>query len=149
MVPRLLSVCLALVVALAPLGTRLYAQTEAAVVVVHPESEIDSVTRVELSNIFLKRLRTWEDGQVAIPVDQLPENPVRAVFSKRIHQRSVVGIEVFWKRMIFSGRSVPPREYASDAEVLDFVRQTPGAVGYVGSLADVDGVKILSIKNGQ
>jgi hypothetical protein len=40
---------------------------------------------------------------------------------------------------------VPPPEKASDAEIVAFVRDTPGAIGYVWSGADASGVKVVAI----
>lgn len=115
-------------------------------IVVHPETEIGSITRAELSKIFLKRLRTWKSGERAVPVDQLLGSPIRQVFSEHVHHRSVINVEVFWKRMIFSGRDVPPLELASDEEVLEYVRETPGAVGYLSS-GDLDGVGRIELED--
>ena len=112
-------------------------------IVVHPDSQITSVSSVELSKIFLGRLRTWSDGTAALPVDQAPDRAVRQRFSRRVHRRSVVTVEVYWKRMIFSGRGVPPDELADDRQVLEFVRTHRGAVGYVGPETELDGVREL------
>jgi ABC-type phosphate transport system substrate-binding protein len=114
-------------------------------IIVHPASGITSVTKAELSKIFLKRLRTWADGERAQPVDQVP-GATRESFSRWIHGSSVVTIEVYWKRMIFSGRAVPPVEAADDGEVLEFVRETPGAVGYVTKSAELVGVRKLVLR---
>lgn len=117
-----------------------------AIVVVHPATRVTSIARAELSKIFLKRLRTWQDGQTVHPVDQPPESVVRQQFSRRVHRRGVVNIEVYWKRMIFSGRAVPPRELKNDREVLEFVRGTPGGVGYVSRSAVLSGVRELVVE---
>lgn len=114
-------------------------------VIVHSETEMSSISRSELSKIFLKRLRTWSNGQLAVPVDQSPEREVRSGFTRRVHQQSVVTVEVYWKRMIFSGKRLPPTELANDQEVLDFVRSTPGAVGYVSATAKLDGVRTVTL----
>lgn len=114
-------------------------------IVVHPSSRVSSVTQAELSKIFLKRLRTWSNGERAQPIDQLP-SPVREEFSARVHGRSVITIEIYWKRMIFSGRAAPPPEAADDRAVLDFVRRNPGAVGYVSNAAVLEGVRRLEIE---
>ena len=89
-------------------------------------------------------MRTWESGESARPVDQVP-GPLREFFSTTVHGRSVITIELYWKRMIFSGRAVPPPEAADDEAVLEFVRSTPGAVGYVSPGAELHGVRTLSI----
>ena len=116
-------------------------------IVVHPDSRVESVSRAELSKIFLGRLRTWSDGTPARPVDQLPDRPVRERFSRRVHARSVVMVEVYWKRQIFSGRGVPPAELRDDQRVLEFVRASPGAVGYVDADTSAGGVRLLALSD--
>ena len=112
-------------------------------IVVHPSND-ESITRAELSKIFLKRLRTWKNGQPVEPVDQGP-GPVREEFSLFVHGRSSVAVEIYWRRMVYSGRAAPPRQAAGDREVVEFVRANPGAVGYVSGAADLEGVRVLEI----
>ena len=122
-------------------ATSLSAADPSVAIVVHPDNGIRSVSRSELSKIFLKRLRTWQDGTMAEPVDQLPDSETRRAFTRLVHRRDVVTIEVYWKRMIFSGRAVPPPEVTTDQQVLDFVRSTRGAVGYVSRSTALRGVQ--------
>ena len=116
----------------------------------------DRGQRVELSrydqqtaafeDIFMKKTSTWSDGHQALPVDQAASSSTRYGFSKVIFGRDVNAIKSYWQRQIFSGRGVPPPEKASDEEVLTFVRENSGAIGYVSSDADVGaGVKVLEI----
>ncbi len=114
-------------------------------VIVHPDHDVTSIPKSELSKIFLKRLRTWADGTRAVPVDQVPDSSVRREFTRSVHERRVVNVEVYWKRMIFSGRAAPPPEMADDRTVIEFVRSTPGAVGYVSTLTRLEGVRSLRI----
>jgi len=136
---RLLACAVAAIFAAVP------AVAQEAVIVVHSETEITSVTSAELSKIFLRQLRTWESGEPARPVDQVP-GPLREAFSRAVHGRSVITIEVYWRRMIFSGRAVPPPEVANDDAVLEYVRSTTGSVGYVSAGADLDDVRILDVE---
>ena len=69
------------------------------------------------------------------PVDNGQEGALREQFSLWIHRRSLAPILVFWNRQIFSARGVPPPELASDDQVLDFVGQRLGAIGYVSNRA--------------
>ena len=62
---------------------------------------------------------------------------------------SVQMIAEFWRQQIFSGRNVPPVEKASDAEVLDFVRGNPGAIGYVSASTSLaPDVKVVTVNGG-
>ena len=121
------------------------AHAQSIEVIVHPDNNVKSITKDELSKIFLKRLRTWADRTPAVPVDQVPDSPMRLEFTRLVHQRRVVNVEVYWKRQIFSGRAAPPQEVADDEAVLEFVRNTPGAVGYVSKSAPLRGVLKLEV----
>ena len=58
---------------------------------------------------------------------------------------TTAAVKSYWNQQIFSGRDVPPVEKKSDAEVLTFVRSTPGAIGYVSDAAAVDGVRVVTV----
>lgn len=116
------------------------------VVVINESNPISSVNTDQLARCFMKELSTWSTGDPVVPVDQAASSPVREAFSKAIHGRDVAAVKSFWQRQIFSGSGVPPAELATDAEVLDFVRATPGAIGYVAASTPLgNGVKALPI----
>ncbi len=114
-------------------------------VVANPDVPAQTVTKAELSQLFLKRKGTWAAGQQVRPVDQVDRSPTRRSFSQFVHNKPTESIKSFWQQQIFSGRAVPPPEKASDEEVLAFVRSTPGAVGYVSKGAPVAGVKVMAV----
>ena len=115
-------------------------------VVVNATNDIQSVNKQQLSRCFMKQTTTWINGQTIAPVDQAASSTVRQKFSKDVLGKDVSAVKSFWQRQIFSGRSVPPPEKASDAEVLAFVRANAGGVGYVSTGASLgSGVKVLSV----
>ena len=72
---------------------------------------------------------------------------MRKEFSRVVHGRKVAAIKSHWQRQIFSGKGVPPVEFSSEEDLLFFVSETPGAVGYVsGSTPLVNGVRELAVK---
>jgi len=139
-VPRRFEVLICLVVA-----AFLPLQAQSVEIIVHPDSDITSVSRTELSKIFLGKLRTWADHTPAVPIDQVPGSRAREDFTRWVHDRSVVNVEVYWKRQIFSGRGVPPPEVTGTAAVIEFVRTHPGAVGYVLEPTTLRGVRRLEV----
>ena len=116
-------------------------------VVVHASNPVVSVTRAELSAIYMKRTRSWRDGKQILPVDQPPASRLREPFSRAVHGKSVAYVTRYWQRLIFSGRAVPPRELRSDAAVLELVRRNAEAVGYVDARTPLgDGVKAIVVR---
>jgi hypothetical protein len=115
-------------------------------VVVHASNPATSVTRAELSAIYMKRKRSWPDGTEIVPIDHSTISRPRERFSRAVHGKSVAFVTRYWQRLIFSGRAVPPREVRSDAAVLELVRRNVHAVGYVDARTPlVDGVKAIAV----
>lgn len=115
-------------------------------VVVNAANPISEISRSDASRIFQKKTKKFENGQGVSPVDLPADSPVREQFSQGVHGRSASAIKSYWQQQIFSGRGVPPEEKGSDLAVLDFIRSTPGAIGYVaGDTPLGDGVKAVTI----
>ncbi|HEX3695123.1 MAG TPA: hypothetical protein VH374_07010 [Polyangia bacterium] len=115
-------------------------------VIVSPSNPIDSVDRRFLLEAFLRKRATWPDGQPLRPVDQPADSPTRRRFSDEALRRSVSAVKAFWLQAIFSGRSVPPPEVDSDDQVVKFVLQTAGAIGYVSADAALGGARVISVR---
>lgn len=114
-------------------------------VIVHAGNPTAELSRPTAGNYFLKKQIRWPDGSSVEPVDQLPRATIRQAFSKAVLRRDVGTVLRYWQRQIFSGVNVPPPELASDAEVVAFVANRRGAIGYVSSNASLDGVRELRL----
>jgi ABC-type phosphate transport system substrate-binding protein len=114
-------------------------------IVVNRDNALTSMSRKEVSAIFLRRRTEWPDGTTAWPVDQLESAQVREDFTRAVHGRTVSAVKTYWLQIVFSGRGVPPLERATDHEVVDYVKSHPGAVGYVTAAARTGEVHVLTV----
>lgn len=114
--------------------------------VVNPSNAAASLTRSEAARLFLKKVAAWPDGRPVAVVDQERGSAVRQAFSRDVHLKDAEAVAAYWQTLVFSGRDVPPPVAKSDAEVLAFVRQNPGGLGYVSATVDLDGVKVLALR---
>jgi ABC-type phosphate transport system substrate-binding protein len=114
-------------------------------VIVNPANQATSLTREEVSKLFLRKQTTWHSGLAVEPVDQVPASPIREKFVQWAHHRSASALAYYWQQQVFSGRGSPPPEKANDAEVIQYVAQNPGAIGYVSAGAKPGGVKTLTV----
>lgn len=136
----------ALVLVVLALGGAVTAQAPVEYrVIVNASNPTKELSKSAVSSFLLKKKTKWDHGVEAAPAD-LGESPVRAAMSEEIHGRTVASIKTFWQRQIFSGRDVPPPELADDSKMVEYVRSKDGAIGYVGSGARVDGVKVLTVR---
>lgn len=109
-------------------------------VIVNVANPIEGLTRSDATRLFLTRT-TWDSGEPAYPVDLAATSPVREEFSRDVLGVSAAAAVQQWKR----AAGEPPPAVATDREVLAFVRLKRGAIGYVSSAANLQGVKVVAI----
>jgi ABC-type phosphate transport system substrate-binding protein len=116
------------------------------VVVVNAINPIDRMSSTVISDYFFKKEEEWPNGTKVLPVDQKVDSKVRAMFTLAIHFKRPAAVQSYWQQKLFAGEEVPPPELATDVDVLEFVSQNPGAIGYVtGDWQLSAEVKILQI----
>ncbi|WP_445666261.1 substrate-binding domain-containing protein [Fodinibius sp. AD559] len=114
-------------------------------VIVNEANATETISKKELSKIFLKNKTKWDDGSSITPVDLKASSGTRKAFSNEILGRDVGAIRSYWQQAAFSGAGTAPVERSSEAEVITFVKNNPGAVGYISESTDASGAKVLTI----
>jgi ABC-type phosphate transport system substrate-binding protein len=132
--------------ALSAVAVDVHSNTTAFRVIVNPVNPTTSIDRRFLAEAFLKKTTRWPHDEQIRPVDLEPDSPTRRRFSEDVLKRSVAAVKSYWQQMVFSGQNLPPPELDSDEQVVKFVLRNPGAVGYVSATANIDGVKVLSLR---
>jgi ABC-type phosphate transport system substrate-binding protein len=118
-----------LLLSLLLLGVAPLAAKSSLVVIVHP-SNMARIDEASIANIFLGQTKSFPSGAAALAVD-LKDGPLREDFGIKLLHRRPPQLKALWARQIFTGGAKPPRELASEDEVLKFVAATPGAIAYV------------------
>lgn len=97
-------------------------------VIVNPASGVQSMTREEVSHIFLGRLKQLPSGEAARACDN---EHLRELFYRSLVGKGLAEINAYWARLKFSGRTQPPQLLQGGHDVLEYVAREPGAIGYV------------------
>ncbi len=56
------------------------------------------------------------------------------------------GLQNYFRTLVFTGKGSPPKSFATVGEIIDYVANTEGAIGYVSLDADLTGVVRLEPK---
>jgi len=137
---------LALVAMAVAVPTALASSESSYRVIVHRSNPAEQLAAQDVARLFLKTMRRWDSGTPAQPVDQTLTSPVRQQFTRDVLGQTPGQLQEYWLRQTFSGREVPPPVRPSDTAVVDFVRGTEGAIGYVSAdTALPTGVKIVTV----
>ncbi len=116
-------------------------------VIVNNSNSVSSMTRDQITAIFLKKNTSWKSGIKIVPVDLPKSSATRESFSKEVLGKNISSVNSYWQQRIFSGRGVPPLKKGSDGEVVAYVKSNSGAIGYVSSSASTEGVKVIKVTN--
>jgi ABC-type phosphate transport system substrate-binding protein len=101
-------------------------------VIVSPSLTSMQLDRSLLRAVFTMRVRQWPDGS-PIRVFVLPDNDPLSdhFYRERLGMYSYV-LRRAWDRMVFTGTGFAPTVVQTEQEMIERVRSTPGAIGYVG-----------------
>jgi ABC-type phosphate transport system substrate-binding protein len=124
------------------LGVRAHAQ---ALVVANLGVAANDVTRTELRDVFTGVSSSIKGSAQVTPV-LLKEGPAHDEFLSTYVGKSDSAFRAGWRSLLFSGQAVLPRTLNSDADVVDYVAHTPGAIGYIARTSPHPGVKILAVR---
>lgn len=104
-------------------------------VIVSPQQSGVVIDRGMLRAIFTTRLRQWPDG-TPIRVFVLPDdNALHDQFCREELGMYPYVLRELWDRLLYTGTGLTPTVVRSEAEMRERVRDTPGAIGYLGSAA--------------
>ena len=116
------------------------------VAVVAADNPVDSLSRIELINIFLGKSSHFPDGTPALPIDLQENAAVREAFYTLYAGKSATQIRAYWSKMIFTGRGRPPRTVKSGEEVRQWVATNSNAIGYLDEGLVDDRLKIVDVR---
>lgn len=74
--------------------------------------------------------KQFSGGTKLVPIDN---GPVQELFLSAALRMEASRYNTIWTKKSFREGLVPPTVKSGDADVLEFVRKTPGAIGYVSS----------------
>ena len=144
---RLLALsCLLIVVSICPrFGPGVAVANDDLVIIANPDLAGGAIEQRELQRIYLGKKTQWEDNTSIVPV-MLKSGPLHDEFIEGYIDRSVQRFVTYWRQMVFTGKGMPPKSFASESDLIDFVAHTPGSVGFVSSSANVSSVKRLELE---
>jgi phosphate transport system substrate-binding protein len=115
-------------------------------IIVNQSNSVENLSIAELRKIFLGERSHWPNGRRITLVMMDPAQPERKVVLREIYGMNEKDLNQHFVQGVFTGAvSVSPKTLASPSEVLKFVFNVPGAIGYVRA-EDVDkSVKTLRV----
>lgn len=116
---------------------------DGVVVVVSPLNPVTSLTRNQVTDIFLGRSRQFPSGDLALPIDQAEGSAPRRLFNERVLGRSAAQVRSHWSKVLFTGRGRPPQVVAGSDAVILAIAADARAIGYIERSQVTSGVVVV------
>ncbi len=114
-------------------------------VIANPAVPSDSLNSGVISDIYHSRKAKWDNGDT-ISVAMLKKGPVHEKFARDIARSTSSKLKNIWKKVIFTGTGTPPKIFRQESDMVRFVAETKGAIGYINASTSHEGVKVISIE---
>ena len=134
-------VCFLLCAVAALIAAPIVASEPALVVIVHRERTAE-LSPAEVTNIYLRKRRFWDDGAPIVPLNREPGSSARERFSRRLLGAPSADFAAYWNEQYFHG-VFPPVTLSSSAAVKRYVASERNAIGYIDVSEADDSVRVV------
>jgi TonB family protein len=117
-------------------------------IIANPSVKAEKISARDVKSVFLGERNSLRDGTHVEPVLSRG-GPAHEVFLTEYLGKSDDALQNHYRSLVFTGKGAMPKALRSDAEVVAYVAKTRGAIGYVGSTATLDGVRILAVSQAE
>ena len=113
-------------------------------VVANPSVKASEISADDLKGVFLATKVSLPDGSQVEPV-LAKTGAAHQAFLKDLGKNEAA-LSMYYRSLVFTGKASMPKICATDAEVIEYVSKTKGAIGYVSADATTSGTKTLDVK---
>jgi hypothetical protein len=106
---------------------------------------VSQISPEDLRRVFLVTKTSLADGSHVVPVLLNLSSAYKAFLQEYI-DKTPAGLENYYRSLAFTGKGTMPKMLKTEAAVLEYVKRTKGAIGFVSADAQTEGVKLLEVK---
>ena len=115
----------------------------ADVAVVVNKSNAVELSKGKIKRVFLKKIKTFENGNEIRVASMAEGHPVSTEFNARVLGRTASKLKAYWAKLTFTGQ-VKPMEYAdSSEEMIEKVKSDPNMIAYIDASKVTDDVRVI------
>lgn len=108
-------------------------------------ADTTSLSVTQLRRIYSMRQVHWQNGTPIVVYVLASNNSLHKTFCKEQLRLFPYQLDRIWQKLTFSGYGVAPIEVATQQALIEAVKSTKGAIGYVENLSEVKDVNVIEI----
>lgn len=115
------------------------------VIIANPNIDLEQVDLNSLRDIYLGKIKRWDDGSTVQPV-YVTRGDAHKEFLSEVVNKTPAQFRTYWKRAVFTGGRAGFKKVGSEEELVEYIRDNEGAVGYISADFEAEGVKVIGVQ---
>ncbi len=102
-------------------------------IIINTSVDSENVTPQKIKEIYLGKRVSWDSDGSEIKFAFIKKSDIHKEFLDKYIGISEKYFVRHWRSLIFTGKGVPPKIFKTEKEIIDFVAENKGAIGYCSS----------------
>lgn len=124
------------------------ASAQGVKVIANSSVRVSSISPSDLKSVYLEEKSSLAGSGHVEPV-LAKAGPAHEAFLKHVLGRTDSDLQMYYRSLVFTGRGSVPKTLDSDEAVVAYVAKTRGAIGYVSTGTNAEGVRSLDLAEGE
>jgi len=103
----------------------------------------DAIDAKLIKKIYLGKAKSFPSGSKVKVFSLSSSQADTEAFRKKALKKSNSKFKSYWSKLAFTGKGTPAKEFDSAAEMIEAVKKTPNAIGFINSNDIVPEVKVV------
>ncbi len=117
------------------------------IIIANKNVPVDSLSVVEVKNIFLGNKTKWRNGNKIVFVT-LRDGVAHKKFIRTFLKRNPSQFKNYCMRMLFTGKGVIPKSFPTDDTAINYISKNENVIGYISKEVNGgDNIKVISVAN--
>ena len=114
------------------------------IVIVNKDNPVTKLTAGEVKLYWLRKIKKrWPELNKNIkPVDRKSACPEQETFYSKVLNMTATDVETYFSQKQYESAEKPQDKFSTDAAIVDFVSEEPGAIGYVNANANISSANV-------
>ncbi|MFD2166560.1 phosphate ABC transporter substrate-binding protein [Thalassotalea euphylliae] len=121
-----------------------HAVSAAEISVIVNSTNSDAIDAKLIKRIYLGKTKSFANGTKANVLSLSDSISATEEFRQKALSKSTSQFKSYWSKLAFTGKGTPPKEIASEAAMIDAVKNDASAIGFVTSANVTGDVKVIA-----
>jgi hypothetical protein len=109
----------------------LYSQITDDILLIGNDIGTTSITQKQMISYAKGEKNFWTNNKKVIITLPSAKSELATPVAKSVYKTTASGMQKYWLSLVFQGRADPPLFFATDEEVIKYVQNNKGAIGFI------------------